>query len=195
MYSENIGAEPQDPCAEQGFRLAVYEAGHALTARALGLRVVSVRMLPRPPVLVSEKTFVGNNWSSFVEALEIRAIELFGGQIAEEHACSSNTCCSGDVARIDELSRLISGLGDGRDSDTIWFELEDIAQNIFADQKYQDAIIPIAEFLFQRVCDGLEVIDGEDIEAMLDKYVPPRPREKWTSRVFYFSRKNKSRKA
>ncbi len=178
MYSNSACAVPTGRCADQGFRLAVYEAGHALTARALGLRVVSVRMLPRPPVLISDKTFVNNNWGSFVEALEIRIIELFGGQIAEEVACSTNTCCSGDVARIDELCRLIAGLDGELDAETVWFDLEDVAQKIFADEATRGAIIPIAEFLHQRVLAGREVIDGPDIEAQLDHHLPAREKRK-----------------
>ncbi|MFT7594385.1 MAG: hypothetical protein ACI8R4_001705 [Paracoccaceae bacterium] len=60
---------PKGRCADQTFRLAVYEAGHALTARALGLKLVSVRMLPRPPVLISDKAFATNDWAAFIETL------------------------------------------------------------------------------------------------------------------------------
>ena len=105
MYSETTAQSPEGQCADLAFRLAVYEAGHALTARALGLKIMSVRMLPRPPVLISDKAFANNDWESFIEMLEIRVIELFGGQIAEETACACNTCGIGDIARVDELSR------------------------------------------------------------------------------------------
>lgn len=179
---------PAGRCADQAFRLAVYEAGHALTARALGLRVLSVRMLPRPPVLISDKTFVNNNWSSFTDTLENRIIELFGGQIAEEHACASNTCCSGDVARIDELARLVAGLDGERESDDIYFDLEDVAKEIFADPRFRDAIVPVAGFLHDRVQNGYSVIDGGDVEAELDKHVPPLPKGKWGRRLFSFGR-------
>jgi len=190
MYSETAASPtPAGRCADLSFRLSVYEAGHALTARALGLKVVSVHMLPRPPMLISDKTFTGN-WDSFIEMLEIRIIELFGGQIAEEHTCDSNTCFGGDVARIDELCRLVAGLSKGKDAETIWFDLEDVAIKIFADTAYREAILPIAEFLYQRVQDGREAIDGPDIEAEMNKYVPKPPaEEKWMSKVFSFGRK------
>lgn len=167
---------PTGLCADPEFRLTVYEAGHALTARALELKILSVRMFPRPPMLVSEKTFSGNRIAPLVQMLENRVIELFGGQIAEVIACSSNSCCSGDVSRMDELTRLIAGLKGIEDSEDVWFELEDVAESIFNDQSYRDAIIPIAEFLHQRVLDGWEIIDGDDLEAELDKYVPLTPK-------------------
>lgn len=187
MYTEPICPVPEGRCAEQAFRLAVYEAGHALTARALGLRVVSVRMLPRPPILKSDKTFSGN-WESFIEMLEIRIIELFGGQIAEEFACQSATCCGGDVARIDELTRLVAGLAGGKDHEQVWDDLEEVATKIFADPKVQEAIMPLAEFLYERVLAGQEVVEGEAVEEMLDKYVPLTPKKKWMARVFSFGR-------
>lgn len=167
---------PTGRCADHEFRLTVYEAGHALTARALHLKILSVQMFPRPPMLTSDKTFSGNRIGGLVQMLESRVIELFGGQIAETVACSSNTCCSGDVSRIDELTRLIAGLKGVEESEDVWFELEDVAESIFENQQYRDAIIPIAEFLHQRVLDGWEIIDGADIEAELDKYVPAAPK-------------------
>ncbi len=188
MYSDPTCPLPTGACADQSYRLAVYEAGHALTARALGLRVLSVRMLPRPPVLVSDKTFVGNNWASLSDTLENRIIELFGGQIAEEHACATNTCCSGDVARIDELARLVAGLDGERDSDTIYFDLEDVALEIFAEKDFRAAIVPIAEFLYAHVQNDQVVIDGKDVEAELDKHVPPLPEKDWKKRLFSFGR-------
>lgn len=190
MYTETTASKaPAGRCADLSFRLAVYEAGHALTARALGLTVVSVHMLPRPPMLISDKTFTGQ-WDSFIEMLETRIIELFGGQLAEEYSCDSNTCFGGDVARIDELCRLVAGLGGDKDAETIWFDLEDVAINIFADDAYKNAILPVAEFLYQRVQDGREAIDGPDIEAEMNKYVPAPPKEeKWMSKVFSFGRK------
>ena len=188
MYDELVCKAPQGQCADQTYRLAVYEAGHALTARALGLTLISVQMLPRPPVLISDKPFATHDWGAFVETLENRIIELFGGQIAEESACGTNTCCSSDIGRIDELSRLVSGLGGAADAETVMFGLEDAAQEIFADQAYRDAIIPIANFLFQRVSDGHELIDGPDIEAELDKYVPRATQKTWLKRVFSFGK-------
>ena len=167
---------PTGRCADPEFRLTIYEAGHALTARALELKIISVQMFPRPPMLVSEKTFSGNKIGPLVQTLENRVIELFGGQIAETEACSSSSCCSGDVSRIDELTRLIVGLSGKSDPESVWFELEDVAESIFEDQRYRDAIIPIAEFLHQRVLDGWEIIDGDDLEAEMDKYVPMAPK-------------------
>jgi len=189
MYAETSHQNPEGKCADLAFRLAVYEAGHALTARALNLHILSVRMLPRPPVLSSDKTFNNNDWGSFIEALEIRVIELFGGQIAEETACSCNTCGIGDIARVDELSRLIAGLKGEEDAEAVMFELEDIALKIFAKPEYKDAIIPIATFLAERVEAGEELIKGADIEAELDKYVPRAPKETWTKKLFSFGRK------
>ncbi len=185
MVAQPSCAPPTGRCADQGYRLAVYEAGHALTARALGLRVVSVRMLPRPPVLVSDKTFTANNWQSFLETLEIRIIELFGGQIAEELACSSNSCCGGDIARIDELCRLVAGLRGDVDAETVLFDLEDQAQKIFADDAVRGAIVPIAEFFHARTEAGRESIDGADIEAELDRFVPaPVKKRPWHRKIF-----------
>lgn len=171
-------------CDDHVFRLSIYEAGHALTARALGLKIVSVRMLPRPPVMVSDKAFATNNWGAFIETLEIRVIELFGGQIAEETACKSNSCCSGDMTRIDELCRLISGLDGETDHETVMFGLEDDARKIFAEDRYREAIIPIARFLHQKTTDGYSEISGEDIEAELDKYVPRTEQPSWLKRTF-----------
>ena len=176
----------QRSCADETFRISVYEAGHALTARALGLKLISMRMLPRPPVLVSDKTFANNNWDAFVETLEIRVIELFGGQIAEESICGTNTCCGGDIARIDELSRLIAGLRGIEDAESIMFELEDAAIKIFADPAYADAILPMADYLYARAIAGREIISGHDIEAELDKHVPAMPTPGWLKRIFSF---------
>ena len=188
MYDDVVCETPAGRCADQTYRLAVYEAGHALIARALGLKLISVRMLPRPPVLISDKPFATNDWAAFIETLEIRIIELFGGQIAEEHACGTNTCCSGDIARIDELARLVSGLGGADDPETVMFDLEDAAKDIFGKEDYRNAIIPIAEFLYQRVSAGREVIDGPDIEAELNKYVPVSVPKPWLKRVFSFGK-------
>lgn len=189
MYDDPTCPLPTGRCADQTFRLAVYEAGHALTARALGLRLISLRMLPRPPVLISDKPFARNNWNSFVDTLETRIIELFGGQIAEEHACDSNTCCSGDIARIDELCRLVAALTDAPDYETVMFDLEDAAKAIFADPAYRDAIVPIAQFLHARVRDGESEVDGPDIEAELNKYVPSARETGWLGKMLSFGRR------
>ncbi len=185
MYRDDACGIPAGRCADQNFRLAVYEAGHALSARALGLKLVSVRMLPRPPVLVSDKTFAHNNWESFLKTLEIRMIELFGGQIAEELACGSNTCCSGDIARIDELSRLVAGLRGDVDAETVLFDLEDAAQALFAEPGLRKAVVPLAEFFHRRMMDGREMIEGADIDAELDRYLPAQvQRRTWVNRLF-----------
>lgn len=189
MYTETTAQAPEGQCADLAFRLAVYEAGHALTARALGLKILSVRMLPRPPVLISDKAFANNDWESFIEMLEIRVIELFGGQIAEETACSCNTCGIGDIARVDELSRLIAGLDGEADPETVMFDLEDVALKIFAKPEYKDAIIPIATFLAEQVKAGRELINGPDIEAELDKYVPRPAKQTWGKKLFSFGQK------
>ncbi len=179
---------PTGRCADPEFRLTIYEAGHALTARALELKIISVQMFPRPPMLVSEKIFSGNKIGPLVQTLENRVIELFGGQIAETEACSASLCCSGDVSRIDELTRLIVGLSGRSDPESVWFELEDVAESIFKDQRYRDAIIPIAEFLHQQVLDGCDIIDGADLEAELDKYVPKAPKGSSLKKFLSFGR-------
>ena len=171
-------------CKEQIYLLSVYEAGHALTARALGLKIVSIRMFPRPPVLVSEKAFASNNWPAFIETLEIRVIELFGGQIAEEHVCGSNACCSGDIARIDELCRLISGLSGDEDPETTMFRLEDEAQKIFAEPKVREAIVPVAEFFNSLTVAGTHEISGPQVEVELDKWLPFSKQPSWLKKTF-----------
>ena len=169
---------PLGLCADEAFRLAIYEAGHALTARALGIEIIYVRMRPRPPVLASDKTITGNTIGALLQTLENRIIELFGGQIAEEHVCGTNSCCSGDVARIDELCNLVAGISGQTDKDSVWFELEDTALEIFSDQRYKDAISPVAQFLHEKVMEGYSEIDGKLIDAELDKYVPALPKKK-----------------
>ena len=178
MNMEATCPVPTGLCADESFRLAIYESGHALTARALGIEIIHVRMRPRPPVLASDKTISGNTIGALLETLENRVIELFGGQIAEEHVCDTNSCCSGDVARIDELCNLIAGLSGAGDKDTVWFTLEDRALAIFADQSYRDAILPIAQFLNDQVAAGATEIDGKLIDAELDKYLPPLAKKK-----------------
>jgi len=178
MNMETACPIPSGLCADESFRLAIYEAGHALTARALGIEIIHVRMRPRPPVLASDKTISGNTIGALLETLENRVIELFGGQIAEEHVCDTNSCCSGDVARIDELCNLIAGLSGSGDKDTVWFSLEDRALAIFADQKYRDAVLPIAHFLHAQVEAGSTEIEGRLIDAELDKLVPALPKKK-----------------
>jgi hypothetical protein len=174
MY-ENYCPIPGGRCADLGYRLAVYEAGHALTARAMGFAILSITMLPRPPVMESDKVLRGNTLHSLSAVLENRCIELFGGQIAEQHACASASCCSGDVARIDELTRLISGIEGDRSPEEIWFALEDVAEQVFSEKRIRDAILPLAEFLHSEVEAGRPVVPGDAVEAMLDELVGPRP--------------------
>jgi len=176
---------PTGLCADESFRLAIYESGHALTARALGIDIIHVRMRPRPPTLASDKTISGNGIDGLLRTLENRVIELFGGQIAEEHVCGTNSCCSGDVARIDELCNLIAGLSGSGDKDDVWFELEDTALAIFKDQAYRDAILPIATFLNEQVEAGATEIEGALIDAELDNTCPKCPRKRVVSVVFY----------
>jgi len=189
LYSQQNCNLPEGRCADLAFRLAVYESGHALVARALGLRIHTLRMLPRPPVLLSDKAFRGRDWSSFSEALEIRVMELFGGQIAEEIACGSNSCCSGAIARIDELTRLLAGLGDPRDPEDIWFDLEDRTREIFAAPAFEAAILVVAEYLHARVQAGDEIIDGPVIEALLSKNLPARAKESRLRRALGLGRR------
>lgn len=80
-----------------------------------------------------------------------------------------------DIARIDELSRLVSGLRGAVDAETVMFDLEDAAREIFAEPMYRDAIIPVADYLFQCVGQGREIIDGHDVEAEISKYIAATP--------------------
>lgn len=189
MNTQTTCLPPTGRCTDQEYRLAVYEAGHALTARGLGLKIMAVKILPRPPILVSDKAFKGNDWTSFITTLENRVIELFGGLIAEEMICNTNSCCSGDVTRIDELTRLIAGLNGVEDTDTVWFALDDQAQEIFADQRYTDAILPIADFLYKSLLNGDEKVAGDELDAELDKYVPALPKRKSLKEMFTFGKK------
>lgn len=178
MYEQDVCPLPKGRCADLGYRLAVYEAGHALTARAMGFSILGITMLPRPPVMESDKVLVGNGLGALSKVLENRCIELFGGQIAEEHACGTNSCCSGDVARIDELCRLISGIEGDRSPEDIWFETEDVAIEIFSDERRREAILPLAEFLHSEVEAGRPKVSGDRVEALLDDLVGPRKTRK-----------------
>ncbi len=175
-------------CFDESFRLAIYESGHALTARALGIDIIHVRMRPRPPVLATDKTISGNGIDGLLKTLENRVIELFGGQIAEDHVCGTNSCCSGDVSRLDELCNLIAGLSGTSDKDDVWFELEDTALEIFSDQAYRDAILPIATFLNDQVEAGATEIDGALIDAELNKHLPEASKKKSGIGGFLFGR-------
>ncbi len=173
MYEYQVCPVPEGRCSDLSYRLAVYEAGHALTARALGFKVLSVKMLPRPPILESDKVLHGSSLRALSAVLENRCIELFGGQIAEEHACQTSSCCSGDVARIDELTRLVSGLDGRRTPEDIWFELEDVAQDIFSHENIREAILPLADFLHDEVDSGHHVVSGQRVEALMNELLGP----------------------
>lgn len=172
--------EMHPQCGDDTFRLCVYEAGHTITAYLLRQKIVSVQLLPRPPMTIAEKKFVSHSWDSFMDILENRALELFGGQIAEEEVCGSTSCCSGDISRIDEISRILAGLSveDEVDSEEILFELEDRAKEMFAPEHVREAILPVAEYLFeQEEADKMEV-DGKAITKIIERYIPRPPEEK-----------------
>lgn len=180
-----MNAKPEMDCSDPLYRLSVYEAGHALIAWALGHDIVSVRMLPRPPETVTEKIFTANDWASFYEVLEFRGMELFGGQIAESMLCGATTCCSGDVSRIDEITRILAGINGEEDHEDIFFRLEDQTKTIFADERYRNAIEPVAQLLFEREVAGQLEIPGKDIEAVIQPMIPRAPKaETGVSRLF-----------
>lgn len=162
------------------FRLCVYEAGHTITAYLLNQKIVAVRMLPRPPMTIAEKKFISHSWDSFMDILENRALELFGGQIAEETICGSTSCCSGDISRIDEISRILAGLSveDDVDSEEILFELEDRAQDMFDNEDVLAAIIPVAEYLFEQEEAGHMEVGGKSVTKIIERYIPRPPEEK-----------------
>ena len=164
------------PCDDYLMRLSIYEAGHALVAWYLGHKILHVRMLPRPCTTVTDKAFIGNNWASFTEVLEARAMELFGGQIAEQIICRPPSCCEGDIPRIDEICRILGGIYEAEDHDDIFFRIEDGATEIFDNEAYREAIVPVAKVLYDRETAGEAEIPGEDIEAEIEKFVPrPSP--------------------
>jgi len=167
-----MNATDKAPCDDYLMRLSIYEAGHALVAWYLGHKIHHVRMLPRPCTTVTDKAFVGNNWASFSEVLEFRAMELFGGQIAEQIICKTPSCCEGDIPRIDEICRILGGLHEAEDHDDIFFRLEDDATEIFADERYREAIVPVARVLYDHETAGEAEISGEDIEAEIEKFIP-----------------------
>ncbi|MCP5368455.1 MAG: hypothetical protein H6907_13245 [Hyphomicrobiales bacterium] len=166
-----------DKVTDPVFRLCVYEAGHALVARALDKKILRVRMLPRPPETVTDKVFRSNDWGSFYAVLEERALELFGGQLAEDIACGSTTCCAGDISRIDELTRIMAGLGGGEENpEDIYFRLEEQAGQIFSDPRFREAIVPLADYLYDCDSAGKLEIAGAAIEDLIDCFVPrPEP--------------------
>ncbi|GAB6052932.1 hypothetical protein JCM17960_17520 [Magnetospira thiophila] len=187
MLNTEGGREASEKnCADASYRLAVYQAGHALVARGLGHRILSVRLLPRPPITITDKSFLHNNWDSFMDMLEARVIELFGGQMAEHMVCGSHTCCTGDISRIDELTRLLSGLNEGQDYEEVFFHLEEVAQNIFADSRIREALLPLAAFLYEKELAGEYEIDGAQLDNIIDQYVTPLPKSKKMTRFAKF---------
>ncbi len=170
-------------CQDHTFRLSVYEAGHAITAYLLNQKIISIQLLPRPPMLVAEKAFANLSWNSFIETLESRVMELFGGQIAEELICHHSSCCSGDISRIDEITRILYALYSDDDldlesSEDILFELEERTQVMFAPQEVRDAILPVAEFIFAQEEEGVFEIDGKAVTREIEKVLPPPLKEK-----------------
>ena len=167
-------------CDDEAYRLSVYMAGHAITAYLLGQQITSIIMLPRPPMMLAEKAFASHNWDSFIETLENRVLELFGGQTAEEMICGHSSCCSGDISRIDEITRILEALygEDDYDSEEILFDLEDKTQEMFADQQVHDAILPVAEFFFEHEEAGEMEIDGKAVTRIIDQYVPAPEKKK-----------------
>lgn len=176
-------------CNDQAFRLSVYEAGHAITAYLLGHKIISIQLLPRPPMLVAEKTFANLSWNSFIGTLESRMMELFGGQIAEEIICEHSSCCAGDISRIDEISRILFALYSDDDidlesSEDVLFEFEERTQEMFASQGVREAILPVAEYIYAQEEAGQIEIDGAAVIQEIEKYLP-RP-EKENSGFFGF---------
>ena len=162
-------------CEDTTFRLSVYEAGHAITAYLLDQKIVSIQMFPRPPMTFTDKCFDSHSWDSFVEILEIRVPELFGGPIAEDIVCKGSSCCTGDISRIDEITRILEALHgeDDIDSEDILFDLEDRAEEMFKPQNVKDAILPVAKYLFQQEMDGHIEIDGKEVTRIISDYIPP----------------------
>lgn len=167
-------------CTDDTFRLCVYEAGHAITAYLLNQKIVSVQMLPRPPMTIAEKKFISHSWDSFMDILENRALELFGGQIAEATMCGNTTCCAGDISRIDEISRILAGLSvnDEVDSEEILFELEDRAIAMFAADGVREAIMPVAEYLYEQEEAGHMEVKGKAVTKIIARHIPRPPQEK-----------------
>ncbi|OEJ67916.1 hypothetical protein [Magnetovibrio blakemorei] len=172
--------KPHKQCSDATFRLSVYEAGHTITAYLLNQKIVAVRMLPRPPMTIAEKKFISNSWESFMDILENRALELFGGQIAEEMLCGNTTCCSGDISRIDEISRILAGLSVNEDYDNedILFSLEDRAIAMFAPEHVRNAILPVAKYLYDQDEAGEIEVSGKEVTKIIEQYIPRPPKEK-----------------
>jgi len=167
-------------CEDDAYRLSVYMAGHAITAYLLGQKIFFIQMLPRPPMMVAEKAFTSHNWDSFIETLETRVLELFGGQIAEEIVCGHSSCCPGDISRIDEITRILEALysEDDLDSEDILFDLEDSTQEMFASQQVRDAILPVAEFFLAHEEIGKMEVEGKAVTRVIEKFIPRPAKEK-----------------
>lgn len=167
-------------CQDTTFRLSVYEAGHAITAYLLDQKIVSIQMFPRPPMTFTDKHFDSHSWDSFIEILEIRVLELFGGPIAEGIVCQSSSCCTGDISRIDEITRILDALHgeDDIDSEDILFDLEDRAEEMFEPQNVKDTILPLAKFLYQQEMDGHIEIDGKEVTKIIKQHIPKAKPEK-----------------
>ena len=174
--TSSIAADCNDPT----FRLSIYEAGHSITAYLLSQKIVSIQMLPRPPITVTEKTFSAFSWDSFIDTLENRVLELFGGQIAEQIICQGTSCCSGDISRIDEISRILEALyaEDEVDSEDILFDLEERAIEMFSSDVVRDAILPIAQFLYDQEEAGHIEINGKDVTKLIATLIPRPPADK-----------------
>ena len=138
----------------------------------MGFEVLAVTMLPRPPVMESDKILHGNSLQLADRGCwKTAASSCSAARSPKQHACGTNSCCSGDVARIDELTRLIAGIDGKRSHEDILFELEDVAIDIFKPQAVRDAVVPIAEFLYSQVEAGHQVIPGSRIEKIMDDLV------------------------
>ncbi len=161
-------------CNDPAFRVSVYQAGHAITAHLLAQKILYIQMLPHPPMTVCEKPFTSYNWNAYVEILEIRVLELFGGQSAENIVCASASCSSGDSSRIDEITRILETLYNEDDlrAQDILFDLKDRALEMFAPKPVRDAIVPVAEFLFAQERDGYIKIGGKVLTDTIAKFIP-----------------------
>ena len=149
-------------------------------AYLLGQQILSIQMLPRPPMMSAEKAFTSHNWDSFVETLENRVLELFGGQIAEEIICGHSSCCSGDISRIDEITRILEALysEDDIDSEDILLDLEEQAQEMLASEQVRDALLPVAEFFLAHEEIGKIEMNGEAVTKVIEKFIPRPAKEK-----------------
>ncbi|MCB2101964.1 MAG: hypothetical protein KDE22_13895 [Rhodobacterales bacterium] len=166
----------EDLLSDGVFRLSVYQAGQAVIAFMLGKKIQHVRMLPRPPVTETDKVFSSGNWRSFCHVLEDRILELFGGRLAEEAVCVGSVCCSGDVSRIDELTRILAAIGGQEDPEDLYFQLEERAHGLFDKPGVRTALLTLGKELYDREQNGEIQVDGETIESIIRRFVEPPPR-------------------